>query len=91
MFNERTLYKLFSFFSLLFLLAAGVRLFYLQVIQHSFYERLVETQASIETVFTRDRGLIYDCNGRELASNRNVASLYTFGRNDDEPDKFIQE
>ncbi|MDR2869931.1 MAG: hypothetical protein LBV04_05745, partial [Deferribacteraceae bacterium] len=89
MFNERVLYKLFGIASFLVLAFAGARLFYLQVIRNDFYERLVYTQTSTNVVFTKDRGSIYDRNGRPLAANRKVASLYTFGRNVDDSTGFI--
>jgi cell division protein FtsI (penicillin-binding protein 3) len=71
--------------------AVGLRLFYLQVVQNDFYEGFVYTQSSTNVVFTKDRGFIYDREGRVLASNRKVASLYTFGRNIEDSGKFLAD
>ncbi|GAB7140905.1 penicillin-binding protein 2 [Deferribacterales bacterium RsTz2092] len=79
-------FRLFGILALLFMLTIGVRLLYLQVVRHSFYAALVTMQSSTKEVFSTDRGVIYDSNGSPLVSNRKVASLYTFGRNIDEPD-----
>ncbi len=90
MFNDRMLLRLFSLFSILVFLAAGSRLFYLQVVKHSFYERLVDVQSNANITFTKDRGLIVDRTGKPLAQNHKTASLYTFGRNLDNPEAFVK-
>ena len=88
--NDRLMLKLFSFLTFILFLVAGTRLFYLQVLKHDFYSKLVDTQSSAKIVFTKDRGLIVDRKGRPLAQNRKTASLYTFGRNINDPEAFAK-
>ncbi|MDR0454778.1 MAG: hypothetical protein LBH05_08210, partial [Deferribacteraceae bacterium] len=90
MFNDRVLLRFFSFFSFLVFLTVVGRLFYLQVVKHDFYSKLVETQSNANITFTKDRGLIVDRTGKPLAQNRKTASLYTFGRNIDDPEAFVK-
>lgn len=88
--NSRTLFKLFSLVGLLFFVAITCRLFYLQIVQHDFYDKFVHTQSKVNVVFTKDRGLILDKNLKPLAQNHKVASLYTFGKNIENPDVFVK-
>ncbi len=88
--GDRLLWKIFSILSLaVFGLIFG-RLFQLQVISHDFYDGLVERQSKVNISFVKDRGLIYDRNGVVLAQNHKKASLYTFGKNIDNPDAFVR-
>jgi len=55
---------------LLLLLAVATRLFYLQIINHSYYANLAEGNRLRTEQVTPPRGLIYDRNGVLLAENR---------------------
>ncbi|MBP1736611.1 MAG: Cell division protein FtsI [Oscillospiraceae bacterium] len=52
-----------------------VRLFYLQVIQHDFYEEKAVSQQTRSTTVTADRGTIYDAKGNILAISATVQTL----------------
>jgi penicillin-binding protein 2 len=55
---------------ILLLLAVAARLFYLQIINHSYYTTLAEGNRLRTEPVTPPRGLIYDRNGVLLAENR---------------------
>ena len=89
MLGDRFWWRLFSLCSVLLFLVIGARLIHLQVVQGSFYVNFVKEQSEVQLSFTKDRGVIYDRVGRPLAQNRKVASLYTFGKNVDDPAAFV--
>ena len=46
------------------------RMFYLQIIKGSYYSRQAEGNRTRYTRILAPRGIIYDCNGEELANNQ---------------------
>lgn len=48
------------------------RLFYLQIIKYDHYKKAVMSEITIETEVNPERGVIYDCGGNILATNRTV-------------------
>lgn len=70
----RTIVLMVIFGAVIFLALVG-RLFYLQVIQHDFYEEKAVSQQTRSTVVTADRGTIYDSKGNILAVSATVQTL----------------
>lgn len=62
-------------FSLL-VAAAIIRLFYLQVISHAAYTQVAEENYIRVVPLEAPRGLLYDCDGKLLVSNRPSYSIY---------------
>jgi cell division protein FtsI/penicillin-binding protein 2 len=52
------------------------RLFYIHVICHDFYAEIARKQHDLAVDLQPKRGVIYDCNDRELAVTLSLASLY---------------
>lgn len=65
------------------------RLLYLQVYKHSFYENLSKKQSTAVITLDKNRGVIYDRNGRVLAQNMYNASVYVDASKLDNPKNFI--
>ena len=65
----------FAVCSVLALVVVG-RIFYLQVLRHTYYKKLVLEQMLYETEITADRGTITDRNGVTLASNYTTERIF---------------
>lgn len=65
------------------------RLLYLQVYKHSFYENLSKKQSTAVITLDKNRGVIYDRNGKVLAQNMYNASVYVDASKLDNPKNFI--
>ena len=65
----------FSICSVLTLVVIG-RLFYLQIIRHAYYKKLVLEQMLYETTISADRGTIKDRNGITLAANSTTERVF---------------
>ena len=65
----------FSVCTVLTLVVIG-RLFYLQIIQHTYYKKLVLEQMLYETEITASRGTIMDRNGVTLAANYTTERIF---------------
>ncbi|MCI0486164.1 MAG: hypothetical protein L0229_06140, partial [Blastocatellia bacterium] len=61
---------------LVWALAAGARLVWLQVIQHESLQKCAVEQQRFTVDLSPTRGIIYDRNGNELARSVSVNSLY---------------
>jgi cell division protein FtsI (penicillin-binding protein 3) len=81
MFSERSRIRFFVYLSIFLGVLISGRLFYLQVIKGDFFADLAVSQAASEYTAYKGRGYIYDRNGKELATNKKVASLYVFASN----------
>ena len=57
-------------------LVLAVRLFYLQVIKHDYYEEIAVEQQTRESVVNAQRGTIYDRNGKVLAMSSSVETVF---------------
>lgn len=89
MFNEKNKIKFFIFFSIVIGVIISGRLFFLQVVKGDFFAKLAGSQAESEYTAYKGRGTIYDRNGKPLAVNKKVASLYVFASNLDDRRKFV--
>ncbi|MDR2105032.1 MAG: penicillin-binding protein 2 [Deferribacteraceae bacterium] len=89
MLSDKLLLKIFGAASIAFIAATLVRLFYLQVLHYDFYDKLVSVQSTARISFSKDRGLILDRSGKNLAINQKMASLYLFGKNIEDADDII--
>jgi penicillin-binding protein 2 len=58
------------------------RMFYLQIIRGSYYSRQAEGNRTRYTRIAAPRGIIYDCNGEELANNKPGFMVSLAHRND---------
>ncbi|MDR2400360.1 MAG: penicillin-binding protein 2, partial [Deferribacteraceae bacterium] len=90
MLSDKLLLKIFSLAGAAFISVCLARLFYLQVLNYDFYDKLVTAQSTARISFSKDRGLILDRTGKNLAINRKMASLYLFGKNIDDADGLIK-
>lgn len=91
MFSERSRIRFFVYLSVVLGVIISGRLFYLQVIKGDFFADLAVSQAASEYTAYKGRGNIYDRNGKELAVNKKVASLYIFASNLDDRRAFINK
>jgi cell division protein FtsI (penicillin-binding protein 3) len=57
-----------------------VRLIYLQVYKHDFYQKHALKQSISTITLHKDRGTIFDAEGDILAKNIYVASIYSYGK-----------
>ena len=57
-------------------LVLAVRLFYLQVIKHDYYEEIAVEQQTRESIVNAQRGTIYDRNGKVLAMSASVETVF---------------
>ncbi len=62
--------------AVIWMLAIGVKLVYLQVFQHDRMSERAQRQQQFTIDLTPDRGVIYDCNHNALARSITVESLY---------------
>jgi len=65
------------------------RLLYLQIYKQSFYENFSKKQSTAVITLDRNRGIIYDRNGKVLAQNVYNASVYVDASKLDNPRNFI--
>ncbi|MBZ4672649.1 penicillin-binding protein 2 [Deferribacterales bacterium Es71-Z0220] len=65
------------------------RLLYLQVYKHTFYENFSKKQSTAVITLDRNRGVIYDRNGKVLAQNVYNASVYVDASKVDNPRNFL--
>lgn len=84
-------YKIIVFFLLSFFFLLSARLFYIQVLQGSFYNSLSEQQRTHIVLERAPRGIIYDCNGEVLVGNKTafVALFYPFSQSSNRPSKDV--
>ena len=59
----------------------GVRLLYMQVVHHDFYEQEAKNLQTRDTLVTPNRGTIYDCNMQELAESASVSRVIVNPKN----------
>ena len=75
---------------LLFFAAIGIitalQLFKLQIVNNDLYQGEVFDQLTVETRVNPNRGIIFDRNGRVLASNKTVWTLYICPKNIENPE-----
>ena len=57
-------------------LVLAIRLFYLQVVKHDYYEEIAVEQQTRESVVNAQRGTIYDRNGKVLAMSSSVETVF---------------
>lgn len=81
MFSSRAAVKVFTGFSVFIFVVVFARLFYLQVIEGKKYQNYVASQSNPHLSVFKDRGYIYDNEGRLLARNKSAGSLYAFRKN----------
>ncbi|MCD2435740.1 penicillin-binding protein 2 [Acidaminococcus sp. NSJ-142] len=72
MLNKKFAYRLeFLLFSGVIIICILIgRMFYLQILRGSYYSRQAEGNRTRYTRIVAPRGIIYDCNGEELANNK---------------------
>lgn len=72
MLNKKYAYRLefMMVTGILVILVLIGRMFYLQIIKGSTYRRQAEGNRTRYTRILAPRGIIYDCNGEELANNK---------------------
>ncbi|MGA1846312.1 peptidoglycan D,D-transpeptidase FtsI family protein [Deferribacter abyssi] len=71
-----------GFVSFVIVLLSGVivvRLIYLQVYKHHYYDNIVKKQSFKEIKIKTERGKIFDANGVLLTKENNVASVFVYG------------
>jgi len=66
------------------------RMFYLQIIRGSYYSRQAEGNRTRYTRIAAPRGIIYDCNGEELANNKPGFNVSLARRNDGYRDETLE-
>ncbi|QAR34079.1 penicillin-binding protein 2 [Geovibrio thiophilus] len=81
MFSERSRIRFFIYLSIVLGVIISGRLFFLQVVKGDFFAEIAGSQAESEYAAFKGRGTIYDRNGKPLAVNKKVASLYVFASN----------
>ncbi len=91
MFSDRVTRILFTGGAILALVMVIARLFHLQVIEGERYSKFVNSQINSSVTVSKDRGVIYDATGTIVAKNKAVASLYAYGKNIPDLDKFKQQ
>ncbi|KAA0257855.1 penicillin-binding protein 2 [Deferribacter autotrophicus] len=79
MLSERGKIGFVSFVVILLCAVIVVRLVYLQMYKHDYYEDIVKRQSFKEIKIKTERGKIYDTNGVLLAKENNVASVFVYG------------
>ena len=62
-----------------------IRLFSLQIIQHEKYEARVIDNIERETLVSANRGIIYDCNMVQLATNETTWRIFISPRDIEDP------
>ena len=72
-------------------LLIGLQLFRLQILGYDGYQNDVFQQLTVETNVNPDRGIIYDRNGRVLASNQTVWTLYVCPKAIEDPELIARE
>lgn len=72
---RRTLFLMTACGIVAFIVLVG-RLYYMQVVQHSYYENLAVEQQVRQTNISASRGTIYDKNMKILAMSANVDSIF---------------
>ncbi len=82
--QERTRVTVFAFFVCLFFAVILLRLFHLQIVLADSYETIVSRQSSTEIPIPAERGIIYDRNGKVVANNIFLSSLYAYPENEKE-------
>jgi len=81
MFSEKSRIRFFIYLSIVLGVIISGRLFFLQVVKGDFFAEIAGSQAESEYAAYKGRGIIYDRNGKPLAVNKKVASLYVFASN----------
>lgn len=73
--SSQTKFKVFVLFVLFVLIVLIIRLFYLQILNRSFYQELAERQQIVKIQLQGKRGEIFDRNGNILVSNVQARSF----------------
>ena len=81
-----------------FMMVAGIliililigRMFYLQILRGSYYRRQAEGNRTRYTRILAPRGIIYDCNGEELANNKPGVMVSLVRRTDAYPEETLE-
>lgn len=71
------------------ILGIVLKLFYLQVVKHDFYEDMAKNQSSVTVTLDKNRGMIFDRNAKVLATNVYTASVYVDASKIKNPKNFI--
>lgn len=66
------------------------RMFYLQILKGSYYRRQAEGNRTRYTRILAPRGIIYDCNGEELANNKPGVMVSLVRRTDAYPEETLE-
>ena len=81
MLNRRTLkVNLYVYFIFFICFVVVLRLAYLQIVKYDYYAGLAKNQVEKVIEITNNRGIIFDRHGNLLASKKNGASIFLYGK-----------
>lgn len=92
MLNKKFAYRLefMMLAGILIILILIGRMFYLQILKGSYYRRQAEGNRTRYTRILAPRGIIYDCNGEELANNKPGVMVSLVRRTDAYPEETLE-
>lgn len=92
MLNKKFAYRLefMMLAGILIILVLIGRMFYLQILKGAYYRRQAEGNRTRYTRILAPRGIIYDCNGEELANNKPGVMVSLVRRTDAYPEETLE-